>query len=100
MATINLTIPDDKVNEILEAFNWATNQHTLQFNGSFRPNAFVIDKQDTETENNLQFGKRVIRELVINLVKTYQLDADYTRYKNELKAITQPTENVENTIIE
>lgn len=98
MANITITIPDEYVNRVLNSFTWATEQNHLSYNGSFRPYEFKISSK-LESETNLVFGKRVIRELLLGLVKTHELNVDYKRYIDEVNSIVEATENVPNEVI-
>jgi hypothetical protein len=98
MANITITIPDEHVSRVLNAFIWTTQQDRLSYDGDFRPLLFAIDEKKQE-ENNLQFSKRVIIFLLLNLVKTCELNEDYERYIAAVKEVSAPNQNVPEDIV-
>ena len=105
--TLNIIVPDAWVIKVLDAFNKIADTHISiearghapnpedDFNGrwDFR----IINKQPTET--NKQFGERVLRELGKAVVHMVDKAEDYTRYRNEVAAITPPASDVSDNIL-
>ena len=53
-----------------------------------------------ESENNLQFGKRIIKELVRTVVKLSEMADDKERYQADVQAIDSPAIDVPDDIVQ
>jgi len=98
MADITIKIKEEYLNRFLESFNWISNQDNLSYDGNFKQLNFTINKK-IENDTNLQFCQKALTELLINLVKTHELNIDYARYKEDVKKIKKPTQNVPDNIL-
>ena len=104
---LNVTVPDAWITRVLNAFNKITDIHMVieardhlptllnEFDGrwDFR----IEDKQPTE--NNKQFGERVLRELGKAVVHMVDKAEDKIRYRTEVAAIIPPASDVPEDIL-
>ena len=101
MATeITLSVPDQHVQTILNAFNNLAGKNieiqAHDINGHW---SFSFDAKDEE-ETNEQFAKRVIKELVRALVRLDDYADDYDRYRDEVAGLNPPSQDIPDGIIE
>ena len=105
---LNIIVPDAWVTRVLNAFNTITDANmTIEARGH-APNPEdefdghwdfrIEDKQPTET--NKQFGERILRELGKAVVHMVDKAEDDVRYRNEVAAITPPSSDVPDDILE
>ena len=98
MSKITFDVTSENMKTVVNGIEWLTKQERLCITNDGREILFKIDERKTK-ETDLQLCKRVIGELLKNVVKTAELNEDTKRYEEEIKAIKQPTENVANDII-
>ena len=94
MADVNVTItvPDAWVIRTLEAINgMADKDIRIEFERAIQSYKY---EAKTALENNLQFAKRVFKEMILQHIKAFELDAAYDVYFSSINAIEQPTEDV------
>ena len=101
---LNVMVPNKWVTKVLDAFNTITDTHITieargnpedEFDGHWN---FRIEKK-LSTENNKQFGERVLRELGKAVVHMVDKAEDDVRYRNEISAIVSPSSDVPEDIL-
>lgn len=99
MATITISyeITDEMQVILLQNFNELA-ERNLSINVDGYPIPCNIEPK-TDEENNLQFGKRVIKEIVFNTVKANALRTDRYRYNTEHEALEPITENISEDLL-
>ena len=95
--TISFEINDAMQIVLLENFNEITDRK-LQANVDGYPLNYTIEPKGEE-ENNLVFGKRCIKEIVLNTVKANALRTDSLRYNTEHDAIEEIAENISDNLL-
>ena len=99
MADVNvtITIPEMYISRIISAFTGYANISLDLSTESGRWGFSYLPKQTGET--NMDFGERVIKNLILALVRCYELDQDYIRYRNAVGAVTPPSQSVPDGIV-
>jgi len=98
MADITITIPNDQITRVLNSFNWVSTKDSIGLDGDFKQFRFSIDEK-SDDETNLVYGKRFIREMLLNVIRTYELNVDIERYNDEINTLTKPNQNVSDELI-
>lgn len=104
---LNVTVPDAWVTKVLDAFNNITDEQIIIYiyNPLSTPERdlnkkwkFTIQSKQS-SENNKEFGERVLRELgkaVVNMVDIFE---DKLRYEAEVDALSLPISDVPTDIL-
>ena len=104
---LNVIVPNTWMIKVLGAFNTITDINMSIEARGHAPNPedefdgrwdFRIEGK-LSTETNKQFGERVLRELGKAVVHMVDKAEDYTRYRNEVAAITPPSSDVPDDIL-
>jgi hypothetical protein len=99
---IILSVPDQHVTRILEAFTGLAGKslelsaHGDDFHGNWD---YEFAPKDIG-ESDKEFVVRAIKENIKAVVKLYDYAEDRSRYNSEISAITQPSQDVPEDIIE
>lgn len=101
MADIQLTITakSDYVDMIMTAFNngaGKVNEHRVE--GHKRPFPWTYTPKGVDT--NKQFAQRILAEFIRAFVREAKENIDADRYTAEIQALTPPTQNVPDEIVE
>lgn len=98
MADINITItiPDAWITRVQDALTGQVNENiSIEFGNSHI--RYTYEEKGTDTW--IQFAERVFKEHLKNQIKVYELSIDSIRYTDEIRAITQPIEDVPDDIL-
>jgi hypothetical protein len=93
---LEITIPDQYVNRVVEAFNWADGQTFKVQSEEGTTVEILIEKGGL---NNRDYGKKVLKLLGKSIVRCYELSVDRTRYINEVGNVQSQNETVPDVII-
>lgn len=102
--TLNIIVPNAWTIKVLDAFNIITDTHiTIEARGNpgneFDGHWDFRIKEKLPTENNKQFGERVLRELGKAIVNMVDKAEDSVRYRNEVATIIPPSSDVPENIL-
>ena len=99
---IKLSVQDQYINRVLEALTeLAGKPLKVAVNGSgfHGKHSFEFAPKD-DAETNKEFAVRVIRENIKAMVKLYEYTIDKARFDSEVSAVTQPSQDVPDNLIE
>lgn len=89
---LQITIPDEYVQRTLDAFNGLA-ERNISLKIDYQ-NMNLNFEAKSEDEDNIEFGKRVIRYSILHLIKLYELDKDFKRFTSEKDSIAKVSETV------
>lgn len=102
MADISVTIifKDAHVTRILDAFNdYADLNLTIRPEGQSEWRWSYLPKQGGES--NIEFGERVLKELIRAFVRCREYNDDvFNRYNVDVQTVTLPSQNVPDDIVD
>ena len=99
MADVNLTItiPEKYISRTIDAFYGEANK-SIELRDDAEHTIFkYLPRQEKET--NQQFSERVIKELIVALVKCYELHAERVRYNEAVAKVNPPFVTVPDDIV-
>lgn len=103
MINITITIPDEHISRVLEAYSGLANMGiTISYHDNERLNGKwdYNFKGKQENESNIVFARRVFGAGIKAMVQLWEYSEDARRYHLEVNALTPPNQNVPDDIIE